>query len=123
MVCNEDDTYSYSLSATILNYDFPNANIDRPGTIKFSDILPSSIGLGDVTVTADPASLTTKIRKHTDKDGDPAIEISYYGTKDQWDTAWPNYPVVNMTLLLSKPGFSETAITVKLAFEGSIYAA
>jgi len=28
-----------------------------------------------------------------------------------------------MTLLLNKPGYSETAITVKLAFEGSIYAA
>jgi len=123
MVGNEDDRYSYSLSATILNYDFDNANIDRPGTIKFSDILPSSIGLGDVTVTADPAALNTKIEKGTDKDGDPAIRISYYGTKAQWDAAWPNYPVVTMTLLLNKPGFSETAITVKLAFEGSIYAA
>jgi len=125
MVGDDDDEKSHSLSATIDKNDFDNADIDRPGTIKLRDILAPGVGHSGITVTADPASLNTKVAIGKDKDGDAAIIIRYYGTSEQWAHAMTlpgnPYPQVQMTLILHKAGYADTAIKVNVAFEGTFY--
>jgi len=128
---DEDGNYNpqmnYSVDVgTFYDYDFNYAPDLEPGSVKLQDIIDvSNFGsnFSGVTVTiASPTGLAAdKATIGSDKDGDKAILITYYGTKAQWDATPGKYPAVPMTLVLHAAGYADTTITVNLTFEGSLY--
>jgi hypothetical protein len=115
---------NYSLVYTLDRNNF-NTPLDKEqdGTIKLKDIIAASYGTNysGITVTTKGGALDSYVKKGVDKDGDAAIVITYYGTKAQWDAAKPNYPDVQMELVLGAAGYTDTPIKVNLKFEGTMY--
>ena len=121
---SDTDTLNYAVQAAINKDDFAGAQLKVPGTLKLSDVLASGFDTRGLSVTAVPASLNAKAAIGKDKDGADALVISYFGTEQDWlpTLGHPDqYPPVQMTLVLHKAGYADTAIKVNLAFNGSIY--
>ena len=130
MIGSPNDAESYSIAYEIDAFHFNNPSImKRHGTVKLEDVVASTfIGeYTDITVTSPDPAVAAKVSViPADKDGDPAIQIRYYGTKADWDNAqiskpYPHYPDVQVTLVLGHAGYADTTIKVNLAFDGSQY--
>jgi len=122
MVGDEDQSKDYSVDVSMTEDNFDHGDVE-PGSIKLSDIIDTSkfgTNFNGVTVTAVPTTLNGKVSKGVDKDGDQAILITYYGTLEDWRTAKPDYPAVQMTLVLHAAGYADTTIKVNLTFIGSL---
>ena len=126
---NDDLNCSVVVTMSSDDFDHPVYDVD-PGSVKLSDIIKTGAGgytgnINDITVTAIPETLNSKVSIGPDKDTDRAILITYYGEKTQWDaanTAVPgSYPAVQMTLVLHAPGYADTVIKVNLTFNCSLY--
>ena len=122
---NDLDALNYAVQVVIDKNDFAGAQLKKAGSLKLSDILASGFDYSGMTVTAEPGSLNPAVSIGKDKDAADAILITYFGTEAQWaatQTMPGNpFPEVQMTLVLHKTGYADTAIKVNLAFNGSIY--
>jgi len=116
-------TENYSVVYNIDERDFDDAVKVQDGTIKLSDVLSSNIT--GLSVTSSNPAVASKVKIGTDKDGEAAIVIWYYGTAADWAPTkgiWPRvYPPVQIPLTLSAPGYQDGAINVNLTFNGSFY--
>jgi len=128
MKWSDDFTANYSLIYDIASWNFDTPIVmDQDGTIKLSDILAASFtNYGSLSITSPDAAVASKVNLGKDKDNADAIVIKYYGTKAQWDQAviveGKDYPTdVQITLVLSAPGYQDTTIKVNMAFHGSLY--
>ncbi|MCL2300256.1 MAG: hypothetical protein FWC27_08955, partial [Firmicutes bacterium] len=117
---NEEDNYAFVAAIDLGDFEHPQM-VWQPGSVKLSEILPSSFNTAGLTVTAVPETLNGYVSIGQDWKNDPALLITYYGTKAQWEAAIANLttPAVQMTLVLHKAGYQDAAIKVNLSFEGS----
>jgi hypothetical protein len=104
---------------------FANATIYQPATIKLRDIIDPSYGTdySAVTVSSSVPAINAKVDIGTDKDGDAAIVITYYGTLDIWQAAFllPGrpFPALQLALTLGASGYTPVNIKVDMAFNRS----
>jgi len=123
---SEIDAENYSLVYDIdaENFAVP-FEMSQDGTIKLSDILePSFTNYSSLSVTSSDPAVASKVSIGTDKDGDDAIVVKYYGTQAQWEAARSTpsrLAQVQITLVLSAPGYQDATITINMAFQGSMY--
>ena len=137
---HDDPNLNFALSYKIDAWDFDNPMAKlQDGTIKLKDILgPGFTNYSSLSVTSSDAAVASKVSIGKDKGTpsatppgapDDAIIIKYYGTKAQWDatvaqteqTGVQAYPAVQVTLVLSAPGYQDATIKVNMAFDGSQY--
>jgi len=116
-------TENYSVVYNIDEREFDDAIKVQDGTIKLSNVLSSSVS--GLSVTSSDPAVASKVTIGTDKDGAAAIVIWYYGTPGDWAPTlgvMPRvYPPVQITLVLSAPGYQDSTIKVNLTFNGSFY--
>jgi len=102
----------------INSWDFDNPYfIQRHGAIPLSDILADGFDASNLSIASTvPAGAASKISIE-ESDGVPSIVIKYYGTQDQWESApGRNLTELDITLVLSAPGYSDTTISIKVTY-------
>ena len=126
----KDLSKNYSFIAKIKRNDFNHPDQNKQlGSIKLSDIVAAGFDTSDLRVSS---PTTTLVNIGKDKDGDDAIVFGYYGTAADWEACYDTweasgfegampFPQIQLTLVLSKPGYADTTIKLDLKFEGSMY--
>ena len=116
-----DNSKNFALVVKMKNTSFNNQTILEKGAIPLSEILADGTDPNGIDVKAADPSLSQYFTIGTDKNGNPAIVFTYVPDQAAWDAVTPEYPTVNMQLLLTKDGCQDTPITVILRYNGSLY--
>ena len=111
---------NYALRCKFINGQRQPDEMDQNGSIKLEDILSSSDFAG-ISVKAANSSMSQYFTIGTDKDGDAALIYTYIPSSAEWTNAKPDLPVIEVNLILSKTGFSDTPIKIKMRYDGSFY--
>jgi uncharacterized protein YjdB len=106
--------------------DYENTNqvwINQPGSIKLKDILSDTLLItvpGDFAVACEVDSyINNNVTIGYDKNGDLAIIYTNMPPLQAWYDGFPNIPVVETTLTLSREGYASVTINVRMRYDGS----
>ncbi|MCL2654877.1 MAG: hypothetical protein FWD65_04155 [Coriobacteriia bacterium] len=116
-----DNSKNLALVVKMKGDSFDDQTILESGAIPLSEILADGVGTAGIDVKTVDSSLGQYFSIGTAKNGSPAIVFAYVPDQAAWDAVTPEYPTVNVQLLLTKTGFKDTPITVILRYNGSLY--
>ncbi|MCL2253795.1 MAG: Ig-like domain-containing protein [Lachnospiraceae bacterium] len=101
--------------------DIPAFTLFANGSIKLQDVL-SGNDYDGLRVRPERPDHDPHFWIGVDKAGDPAIMYDCFPEKSVWEALPPlQNPVIEETLILSKPGFNDVKIRVILRYDGSLY--